>query len=119
MILHGLIKNKKIIINNIMCGITAIYGYNIINKLLKSLKELQNRGYDSVGISYINENNELITVKYASTKDESAISKLEKTKFGSSNIGIAHTRWATHGKKSDINSHPHVSNNNKFSFFYN
>ena len=42
-----------------MCGITAIYGKNIISKLLKSLKELQNRGYDSAGISFINENKEV------------------------------------------------------------
>lgn len=103
-----------------MCGIIACIGENCEKTILNGLKQLQNRGYDSAGITTI-KNNNLITTKFASTKQESALEKLNKKILlhDKSNIGIGHTRWATHGSKVDRNSHPHISNNKLFSLVHN
>ena len=104
-----------------MCGIIAILllqEQSFFKMLLESLKQIQNRGYDSAGFSYFKNN--IKTIKYASQL-ESALHKLEK-KFNSkisSNSVIAHTRWATHGAKTDYNSHPHLSFDNKLSLVHN
>lgn len=109
-----------------MCGIFGIIlnnkNENIFNIILNGLKQLQNRGYDSAGISILN-NNELIIKKFASTNNKDALDKLNNIKdlFNKRNLfsGIGHNRWATHGVKNDINSHPHISNNNKFAIVHN
>ena len=103
-----------------MCGIIAILSnINIIQNALDGLTQLQNRGYDSAGLSFIS-NNKLETYKFASTNKMDSIDKLASVvnAFNSNNI-IAHTRWATHGGKTDINSHPHVSYDNEFSIVHN
>ncbi len=105
-----------------MCGIIAMISteLNIIEYLLKGLYQLKNRGYDSAGFSII-ENNKYVINKFASS-EECSIKKLDnlnsKNNYKSTN-GIAHTRWATHGIKSDINSHPHLDNNGLFSIVHN
>jgi glucosamine--fructose-6-phosphate aminotransferase (isomerizing) len=103
-----------------MCGIVAYLGNDdAFNILHNSLKILQNRGYDSAGIATINKNNEIILDKFT-TDDISAVEKLEKCDLHIDNkIGIAHTRWATHGDKSQINAHPHCSMNNKIAIVHN
>tara|TARA_B100001123_G_scaffold292113_1_gene325621 strand:+ start:2301 stop:4124 length:1824 start_codon:yes stop_codon:yes gene_type:complete len=101
-----------------MCGISAILGTECANLLIESLIQLQNRGYDSAGISLIKDDI-LIINKYASTESKTAIEQLRNINYAQSINGIAHTRWATHGKKTDINSHPHKSMCEIFSIIHN
>lgn len=90
-----------------MCGIVGYIGKNkkTLSVLIKGLEHLEYRGYDSAGIAYI-KNNEVVI-----KKEEGRISNLknELDLTGESNIGIGHTRWATHGVVNSINSHPHNS----------
>ena len=96
-----------------MCGIVGYIGtQKAVPILLDGLTKLEYRGYDSAGISTIE--NSKITI----TKDKGRVknlSELLKDSNSTSTIGIAHTRWATHGKPSKTNSHPHTDNTNKFS----
>jgi len=100
-----------------MCGIVGYIGTNkAVPILLDGLKKLEYRGYDSAGIATL-ENNK-ITI----TKDKGRVSNLEdllKDIDSKSTIGIAHTRWATHGKPSKVNSHPHLDNSKKISVVHN
>lgn len=87
-----------------MCGIVGYVGKNkrAQEVLIDGLKSLEYRGYDSAGIAYI-KNNELVI-----TKQKGKIVELEKIlEKNESNLGIGHTRWATHGEANKVNSHPH------------
>jgi glucosamine--fructose-6-phosphate aminotransferase (isomerizing) len=104
-----------------MCGICGFIGdSNAFLQIFKGLEQLQNRGYDSAGISVIDQG-EIKTHKYASTDKSSALNKLSEFQkvYQDSQVGIGHTRWATHGAKTDTNSHPHVSYNGLFSLVHN
>ncbi|MDG2226336.1 MAG: glutamine--fructose-6-phosphate transaminase (isomerizing) [Flavobacteriales bacterium] len=100
-----------------MCGIVAYIGEKeAFPIVLKGLKRLEYRGYDSSGIA-INNNLSLNLLK-----KQGKVAELEKHAEGidtSGNVGIGHTRWATHGEPNDINAHPHLSGNGKFALVHN
>ena len=105
-----------------MCGIIGYISlYNCCNYiLLNGLKQLQNRGYDSAGITSIDVSGNTTTTKYASQENKCSLDMIEHNiKHHTSNIGIGHTRWATHGGKTDENSHPHNCMNNIFTIVHN
>ncbi|MDL2262031.1 glutamine--fructose-6-phosphate transaminase (isomerizing) [Bacteroidales bacterium OttesenSCG-928-I21] len=100
-----------------MCGIVGYIGNrNAVSVLIKGLKRLEYRGYDSAGVALYNDNSCNIYKCKGKVQD---LEELIKTKNSEGNIGIGHTRWATHGEPNDINAHPHVSMNNKFVLIHN
>jgi glucosamine--fructose-6-phosphate aminotransferase (isomerizing) len=103
-----------------MCGIIGYIGNkDAYRYLLDGLITLQNRGYDSAGI-VTNNNKKFFLKKIASIDNKDSIDELSKyDNFFKGNVGIGHTRWATHGGKTDINSHPHFDNSNKISIVHN
>ncbi len=101
-----------------MCGIVGYVGeQRVAPILLDGLAKLEYRGYDSAGIACI-ENG---TIEINKTKGRLATlsEKIDGGKDIPSTIGIGHTRWATHGKPSDENSHPHLSENGRFAIVHN
>lgn len=106
-----------------MCGIVAYIGdRQAKDVLIEGLIILQNRGYDSAGISTIDLNRNLITTKNASKETTSdSIEYLTKTlwKHEGNTIGVAHTRWASQGSISELNSHPHNDITSRFSLVHN
>ena len=99
-----------------MCGIVAYVGHReAYPVILKGLKRLEYRGYDSAGIA-LNENG--INVY----KKQGKVAKLEESLAGTNltaTIGIGHTRWATHGEPSDRNAHPHLSASGRLAMIHN
>jgi len=100
-----------------MCGIVGYIGHReAYPVILKGLKRLEYRGYDSAGVALIG--NETLKVY----KKKGMVSELEDEVVGKdahANIGIGHTRWATHGEPSDRNAHPHVSNSGELALIHN
>ena len=89
-----------------MCGIVGYTGKNKCEDILiNSLRKLEYRGYDSAGIAVI-ENGKIKTVKSKGKINDGLVKKLEDAGTLNAVTGIGHTRWATHGEPSDINSHP-------------
>lgn len=100
-----------------MCGIVAYYGNkDVVPLLIKGLKRLEYRGYDSAGIAVI-QNKSIQTVKTSGKVKD--LELLVDDSIIDGIIGIAHTRWATHGEPSDINSHPHLDQTEKFALIHN
>ncbi|OFX80648.1 MAG: glutamine--fructose-6-phosphate aminotransferase [Bacteroidetes bacterium GWE2_29_8] len=99
-----------------MCGIVAYIGnkqaYPI---LLKGLKRLEYRGYDSAGMAFIDDKLNLYKKQGKVADLENLL--IDKNVKGS--IGIAHTRWATHGIPNDVNAHPHLSESGKIALIHN
>lgn len=100
-----------------MCGIVGYIGKrNSQEILLDGLKKLEYRGYDSAGVAVYTADG--LQIKKAKGRIANLESKLGETPLNGS-VGIGHTRWATHGKPSDVNSHPHTDNSLKFSVVHN
>lgn len=99
-----------------MCGIVGVIGQKPAKEiLLEGLAKLEYRGYDSTGIAVLDHGLkvEKSVGKLANLKEKIKDEKIEGT------AGIGHTRWATHGKPSDINAHPHTSADGKFALVHN
>ncbi len=99
-----------------MCGIVGYIGNrDAFPVLLKGLKQLEYRGYDSAGVALLNGSLESFRKKGKVADLESFVG--DKSPAGK--VGIGHTRWATHGEPNDVNAHPHTSMNGIFSLVHN
>lgn len=101
-----------------MCGIVGYIGFNQASDfLLDGMAKLEYRGYDSAGIAVIGVDNVIkIQKKVGRLANLEAIVKADPNE---GTVGIGHTRWATHGRPSDMNSHPHSSEDGKFAVVHN
>jgi glucosamine--fructose-6-phosphate aminotransferase (isomerizing) len=99
-----------------MCGIVGYIGYREAYPILiNGLKRLEYRGYDSAGVALLNGDLNVYKIK-------GKVNDLENfagNKNLSGNIGMGHTRWATHGVPNDVNAHPHLSNSRNFAIIHN
>ena len=101
-----------------MCGIVGYIGFNQASDfLLDGMAKLEYRGYDSAGIAVIGAENVIkIQKKVGRLANLEAIVKVDPNE---GTVGIGHTRWATHGRPSDMNAHPHASEDGKFAVVHN
>ena len=98
-----------------MCGIIGYIGARSAQDVvIKGLKRLEYRGYDSAGIAVIDDSLKVTKCKGKVAKLEAMLSRTNEA-----DIGIGHTRWATHGEPNDVNSHPHTSTNGKIAVVHN
>ncbi len=101
-----------------MCGIVGYIGSgNVYDMLIKGLQRLEYRGYDSAGIALISPDGKLNV--YKTRGKVSALENFCKDKNTEAILGIAHTRWATHGEPSDNNAHPHFSEDGNLALVHN
>ncbi len=102
-----------------MCGIVGYLGKKrqAYPVLIKGLKRLEYRGYDSSGVALINSNGDLSVYKAKGKVSELEAFCAEKNIEGT--VGIAHTRWATHGEPSSTNAHPHYSESKNLAIIHN
>jgi glucosamine--fructose-6-phosphate aminotransferase (isomerizing) len=101
-----------------MCGIVGYIGNkNAYHILIKGLHRLEYRGYDSAGVAIIDNEGNLNVYKTKGKVQD--LEDYSKTKNTSGNIGIAHTRWATHGEPNNVNAHPHYSESEELALIHN
>ena len=101
-----------------MCGIVGYLGHREAYPIIiEGLKRLEYRGYDSAGVALFDGKDLKVSKTKGKVADLEEISEKEITKNG--NVGIGHTRWATHGVPNDVNSHPHISNSGDLVIIHN
>src|SRR5882757_8565281 len=101
-----------------MCGIIGFVGKKSASPiLLEGLRRLEYRGYDSAGVVLSHEGSLLVRKKKGKIND--GLARLLKSEPVAGNLGIGHTRWATHGVPSDKNSHPHLDQSGKIAVVHN
>ena len=101
-----------------MCGIVGYIGHKeAYPVLIKGLRRLEYRGYDSAGVALINNDGNLNVYKTKGKVDN--LTEYCNDKDVSGSIGIAHTRWATHGEPSSRNAHPHYSQSHNLAIIHN
>ena len=102
-----------------MCGIIGYTGKTeAVPKLLDGLERLEYRGYDSAGVAVVSAEGDL-QVKKSKGRLSVLRELLDSQKQLSGNVGIGHTRWATHGEPNDTNAHPHVGQEGKIAVVHN
>ena len=100
-----------------MCGISGIvHSENIGRNLFNSIRNLEYRGYDSCGMAMLSEGELDLRKNIGGIDEVNALEQLDKMQ---GSIGIAHTRWATHGGVTQENAHPHVSYKREFAIVHN
>jgi glucosamine--fructose-6-phosphate aminotransferase (isomerizing) len=101
-----------------MCGIIGYVGKKAVSPiLLEGLRRLEYRGYDSAGVAVLDGDELLVRKKKG--KISEGLARLLKSQPVAGNLGIGHTRWATHGPPSDINSHPHLDQSGRIAVVHN
>src|SRR5208282_5007436 len=101
-----------------MCGIIGYVGKKAASPiLLEGLRRLEYRGYDSAGVAVVQDSDLLVRKKKG--RIEEGLARLLKSEPAAGNLGIAHTRWATHGPPSDENSHPHLDQSGRIAVVHN
>lgn len=102
-----------------MCGIVGyIGGRDAYDILIKGLHRLEYRGYDSSGVALVNDDHCTLNV-YKSRGKVSELERFCSEKDTTGHLGIAHTRWATHGEPNDVNAHPHTAKSGRIALVHN
>jgi len=101
-----------------MCGIIGYVGKKAASPiLLEGLRRLEYRGYDSAGVAVLD--GDALLVRKKKGKISEGLARLLKSEPVAGNVGIGHTRWATHGPPSDVNSHPHLDQSGRIAIVHN
>lgn len=124
--LYTLLSDTDLSSPTLNCGIVAVVGNDSTDAskyLIEGLTILRNRGYDSAGLASIDSKSKSLQItKYASqktTSDSIDLVKRDIALHSGHSIGIAHTRWATHGGKTDENAHPHTDSKHRIALVHN